>query len=160
LKYDKFDELQRLSTIANFDFSATTFISPCDLPPGKTMDKESLLSVSAFYGSVQCFKFLLLNGVTVTSSVCSSAVKGGELEIIQICEQEKGDFSDCLQPSVEYLRNDVADWLLQNFKVNEFTDEDCIGSLNFSALAYLHAQGGDIRNPGVAHFYSLRSHFS
>jgi hypothetical protein len=148
LKADNFDELQRFSTFADFNFSATTFISPCDLLYGIELENKSLLSVSAFYGSVQCFKFLLLNFVEVTSSVCASAVKCGDLEIIQICEQEHGDFSGCLQPSVAYHRNDVADWLLQNFTVNRFTYEDCIKSLNFPALAYLHAKRGEISHQG------------
>jgi hypothetical protein len=143
LKYYKFDELQQLSTFRNFNFSADTFISPCDLPPETSLNQESLLSISAFYGSVKCFKFLFMNGANVTSSVCVSAVKGGDLEIIQICEQEHGDFSKCLGASVSYLRNDVADWLLQNFEVNEFTFEECINCLNFAAFSYLHAKGGE-----------------
>jgi Pyruvate/2-oxoacid:ferredoxin oxidoreductase delta subunit len=160
LKYDKFEELQQLSTFPNFNVSAKIFISPCDLPSGITLEEESLLSVSVFYGSVECFKFLLLNGAEVTSSVCVSAVKGGDLEIIQICELEHVDFSDCLQASVAYLRNDVADWLLQNFNVNSFQYVDCIKCLNFPAFTYLHAKGCEVCHPVGTDFDSLTSHVS
>jgi hypothetical protein len=87
-------------------------------------------------------------------------VKGGDLDIIQICEQEHGDFSDCLQISVTYLRNDVADWLLQNFTVKEFTYGDCIYSLNFAALAYLHAEGSEVLHPEDTDFDSLKANIS
>jgi hypothetical protein len=144
LKFDKFDEIQQLSSLANFNFSSKTFITPCDLPHPTKLPSESLLSVSAFYGSIGCFKFIFLNGIPIRSSVCISSVKGGNLEIIQICELEHGDFSLCLSASVSYLRNDIADWLLNNFSVKKFTLEDCIRSLNFPALLYALSQGADV----------------
>jgi hypothetical protein len=144
LKFDNFDEIQKLSTVADFDFFSPTFISPCDLPHPTTLNSESLLSVCAFYGSIECFKFIFLNGVPVLNPVCISAVKGGNLEILQICEQEHGDFSKCLPASVAYLRNDVADWIINNFKPQACHCKDSIQSLNFQALVYLCAQQNNI----------------
>jgi hypothetical protein len=144
LKYDDFDSLQSLSTQPNFDFDSSILISPCDLPSQVEEPKAALLAVSAFYGSINCFKFLYLNDCAACRSVCSWGVKRGNLEILQICEHEHGDFRDCLRPSIIYNQNEIADWLLNNFSVQNFTFKDCIESLNFTAFLFLLANGVEV----------------
>jgi hypothetical protein len=87
LKFDDFDRLQLQSTDGDFRFESEIFISVYDLPFGEDRSKKSLLSVSAFYGAEACFKFIFLNGTAVTPSVSESSVKGGNDEILLICER-------------------------------------------------------------------------
>jgi hypothetical protein len=152
LKYDDFDGLQALSTHPTFNCEGVLTISPCDLPLWDHLPNESLLSVSAFYGSLKCFKFLLLNESKVSSSVCESSVKGGHIEIVRICEHQHGDFTHSLSSAISYLRHDIANWLMMNFTVNGFTFKECIQSNNFVAIFYLLANRTDINAPLV--FYS------
>jgi hypothetical protein len=112
LKFDDFEVLRALSTHPKFRFEQEILISVFDLPHGTNPEHQSLLSVSGFYGALQCFKYVLLNGCEVSSSVCEMSIKGGHLEIIGICEAEKGDFGRSLCGAVRYLRNEIADWLL------------------------------------------------
>jgi ankyrin repeat protein len=150
VKYDDFVGLRALSAHPLFKFDIEIFISPFDLPVDVKSQAQSLLSVSAFYGALKCFKFLLLNGCRVSASVCEFSVKGGSLEVIRISEQEGGDFTHCLPASVSYMRNDIADWLLQNFEVGKFSFADCIASANFACILYLLADEADV-NQSFAH---------
>jgi hypothetical protein len=95
-----------------------------------------------------------LNDAQIRSSVCQSAVKGGNFEIIHICEQNHGNFVDCLSASVIYQRNDIADWLISNFAVNAYRFTDCFHSLNFPGIYYLLAQGSDV-NEVVRHHHIM-----
>jgi hypothetical protein len=144
LKFNDFDNLQVQSTDPGFDYEQEIFISIYDNRRSWMLEKESLLSFSAFYGSVACFKFIFLNGSKVSRSVTKSSVKGGNHEILMICEQEHGDFTKCLPIAVQYLRNNIADWLLMNFKVSPFSFIDCILSVNFPCIFFLLSNGGDL----------------
>jgi hypothetical protein len=149
LKYDQFDGLQQLSAVPNFSFEETLPISPCDLSNEFLVPDQTLISVAAFYGSIHCFKFLSLNHALISASVCRSSVQGGNNEIIRLSEQNHGDFIDCLPIAVSYLRNDVADWLLTNYPVHEFTFNEAIQSFNFPAISYLLENHFDFRTPTI-----------
>jgi ankyrin repeat protein len=144
LKFDDFARLQVQSTDGDFRFDGEICISPYDIRFDEENMEQSLLSVSAFYGAVVCFKFIYMNGTAISPSVCESSVKGGIDEIILICEREHGDFSKCLPIAVRYHRNNVADWLLMNFKVPMFSFFDCIQSTNFPCIFFLLSHNGDI----------------
>jgi ankyrin repeat protein len=144
LKFDDFESLQALSTHPKFTFEQEILISDYDLPYGTSPTNRSLLSVSGFYGALRCFKYVLLNGCWVSSSVSEFSIKEGHLEIIGISEAEKGDFRSSLGGAVRYMRNDIADWLLQNFEVEEFSLADSIESANFSSILYLLRKGANV----------------
>jgi hypothetical protein len=144
LKYDDFDGFQTYSTFPNFTFDTQISISPNDLPLNVQLENQSFLSISAFYGSIQCFKFLLLNGMKVAAAESESAVRGGHLEIIRLCEQQHGEFRNCLSIAIGYYRNDVADWLLNTFELSDLTTKDAAESTNFKAIFYLIGNGVDV----------------
>jgi hypothetical protein len=137
LKFDNLDSFQVRSTEPAFDYEQEISISVYDIPSHWTPPQQSILSVSAFYGSVACFKFIFLNGSRVSKSVTESSIKGGAEELIKICEREHGDFSECLPIAVEFYRNNIADWLLMNFDVSKFSFLECIESVNFPCILFL-----------------------
>jgi hypothetical protein len=133
-----------LSTHIGFAFESKIFISQIDLPSGSDPVEETLLSISGFYGAIKCFKFLFLNGANITSNVCKTVVKGGKSEILHIIERKKPLFEESLGSAIEYYRNDVADWLLNHFKVGYFSLKECFCSMNYPAMFYLLSQGIEV----------------
>ena len=98
----------------------------------------SLIDLCCFYGSIKCFKYLLLNDCKLKEESCQYAVAGGNLEIIHILEQKEFDFEECLRQSIKYHRNEISDWLLTNYKEtnNENYIETAIKSYNIPAFLY------------------------
>jgi ankyrin repeat protein len=138
LKYDDLDGLQLLTTIPKYDFNCTTFISDYDLPMQSfEVDLRPLLAVSAFYCSIKCFKFLVINDAIVSKSVCRSSVEGGHLELVRICEQLHGIFTNCLHHAIRYLHPQIAEWIFTNFPPQDYSLMSCIKSMNVVGLWFL-----------------------
>ncbi|OHT08342.1 hypothetical protein TRFO_04976 [Tritrichomonas foetus] len=121
----------------------------------------SLLEISAFYGSIQSFKYLLLNeveigmGKTQTSQAfgrfhlkehwnsMNFAIAGGNAEIIHLLERKCSIFEGCVEIAIKFHRNHIFKWLLENEKVDkEKLDriklfQACVESNNAKSLLYL-----------------------
>ena len=67
----------------------------------------NLLEIAAYTGSVQCFKYFMLNNVKFTENVCAYSIAGGNTEIIHILENnyEQQNFSkkNCFTMSIIYI---------------------------------------------------------
>ena len=48
-----------------------------------------LLSFSSFFGSIKCFKHLLMNGFEINDQVISMVVRGGCLDIFHLCQDQR-----------------------------------------------------------------------
>lgn len=53
------------------------------------MNEMSLINNAAFFGAVDVFKYLLLNGAVLSENVAICSVTGGHYEIIHILEQNR-----------------------------------------------------------------------
>ena len=92
----------------------------------------SLLDLAAYYGSVKCFKYFMLNDAPVTRYTCSLAISGGNFEIIHLLEQQYSEDYDnrsCTNAAIIFHRFDVFHWLPRH----EYFTNSClsIDSLNF-----------------------------
>ena len=81
--------------------------------------KISYINYSAFYGSVKCFKYLLLNHEKVDFQTLVFSMYGGNTEIIQIIDQrmksdEKNvdDVSSLLSPAIIKHQYNLFDWII------------------------------------------------
>ena len=100
-------------------------------------DSVSLAQFAAFYGSLKCFKYILLNDVTLDDDICKFAVAGGNIEIIHILEQKECQFKyPCFYTSIQYHRNDIADWLLLHYNCEEVSLIDCLNIFNEEAFVF------------------------
>lgn len=162
LKFDDFDRFQSSSTVSNFDFHAQISLSPFALPydtePIEEPPKLELLAFAGFHRSVNCFKFIFLNGAAISASVCDWSVKGGDEEILQICELEHSDFSNSLPAAVSYLRNDVADWLLASFPVSSFCFGDCFPPMNLPAIFFLISETSEVNEIPISSNHNALYH--
>ena len=83
----------------------------------------TLIEYSAFFGSVQIFKYLLLNKANYSKSIWTYAVHSNNPELIHYMMDEKicyhdNIFEDCIYESIKCHHNDIALYLIDN-KINE-----------------------------------------
>ena len=86
----------------------------------------SLIEYSAFYGSIQIFKYLYLNKVELTPSLWIFAIHGNNPEIIHLLEDKKIEpfdksYNECLNESIKSFNNEIADYIYENFIENKET---------------------------------------
>lgn len=82
----------------------------------------STICAAALYGSVKCFKYLLLNGAEI-GDCRSCAIDGGNIEIIRIVEQKTPFEISSLFQAVEFHRYEAFIWLFES-KVLVFDEEN------------------------------------
>ena len=93
-------------------------------------NKPSLIEYSAFFGSIQIFKYLYLNGCNLTPSLWIYSIHGNDPEIISILEENKitpqdETFIECYNESIKCHHIDVTEYILKNFLENK-SDDDLI----------------------------------
>ena len=95
----------------------------------------SLIEYSAFFGSIQIFKYLYLNGVSFESSLWIFAIHGQCHEIIHILEDNKIEPESiklCFSESLKCHHNEIANYLLNNYSIkNDFDFAPCISYYNY-----------------------------
>ncbi|OHT07386.1 hypothetical protein TRFO_24397 [Tritrichomonas foetus] len=120
------------------------------LEPGKPysqneqLDKVSFLQYSAFYGSLFCFKYLLINNAEIENeNLGIFAISGNNYEIIHLCDQNECSFHNSLPMAIQYHYHSLAEWLIENQKdiITENTLSLCIRHHNYITLKYLLSKG-------------------
>ena len=88
--------------------------------PPFLQNMPTLIQCAAFFGSIKCFKYLLLNDADLTMldglsrSLVHFAIAGGNLEIIWIISHLKLSFDGSLQIAARFHRKDIFHWLMEN----------------------------------------------
>ena len=118
------------------------------------LDDVTYACIAAFYGSIHCFRYLLLQQVNV-SKCAKFAIIGGNTEIIRLVKQNEGDFSNLYHIAIKYHRYDIFKWLIMNegpikdiyqsnFKRKTHPSlQTSIQSCNNRALLYFYDNGID-----------------
>ena len=147
IRNDDVEKLQEISSQADFNFNQ--IIEPSLYERCSFINKPnvSLIDYAAFFGSIKCFRFLLLNE-TKLNNTGKYAIAGGNLEIIHLCEQNNSLFEGLCEAAIEFHRNDIFHYLYEN-KIIEFKDftklgEQCIQCNNYELLGYLEKEGMEI----------------
>ena len=103
------------------------------------------IDLAAFCGSVQIFKTLFVYGTKMTKETALFAIRGGNIEIIEILIQNGFLFQHCFEVAIKYHRNDIAYWLSENYIHDHSVDLlDCLHSFNTSAIPFLLSRGANI----------------
>jgi len=145
LKDDDFFGYQLRSSVPTFDFNMMIDVD-YDSPLWNVCSevRVSLLQFSAFYGSIKCFKFTLLNECVLHEKVCRYSISGGNFEIIHILEHGGMKFTGCFRTAVQYNRNECCDWLLQYFICDDVRLDECLIYYNVEAFFFFLTNGADI----------------
>ena len=102
------------------------------------------IGVAALFGSVKCFKYLMMNGDEINEDTCKFAVAGGNMEIIHLCEQKGLVFEGCLQISSMYHRFEIFEWLNTHFNYEEVPLSEFIRCYNEPLFYFYSFSGSDI----------------
>ncbi|KAK8837074.1 hypothetical protein M9Y10_037123 [Tritrichomonas musculus] len=111
-------------------------------------NEPNLIEYSAFYGSIQIFKYLFMNNVRLTPSLYLYAIHGNNPEILQFLEENKitpedRTYKKCLKESIKCHHHNFTDYFLDNladlsnlyFNFRDFNDNYlsyCFEYYNFS----------------------------
>ena len=144
LRNDNLEKLQEISTQNNFNFNQKIEPSLYERYSFINNYNVSLIDYCAFFGSINCFKYLLLNGASVQNTL-KYAIAGGNLEIIHLCEQNNTLFEDALETAIQFHQNDIFyyyyDKKIEKIKDLTILGTQCIKFYNFKILQFLIFEG-------------------
>ena len=123
LFHDDIDQFQSVISNSKIDISygRVNYNIFDDFIPAKNI---SYINYAAAYGSIKCFKYLLLNHVKIDSNTFEYAVWGGNIEIIKIVSQNYTKINEkALIPAIIKHRNDLFIWIFDQVLLNKFSSE-------------------------------------
>jgi len=115
IKYDDIDNI-----ISNFPNSNGKMHSVCSWSHFEWALKPfsfDPLSFAAYFGSIKCFKYLVINGLKICSSVTKSSIFGGNIDIFRLCFNEYPDNCN-IEDSSMFCRHDISSFLIEENKAN------------------------------------------
>ena len=143
---DDVDTLQRLLAFEN---DATKIYSIRDFFPVLYTVFQKIkvrrVDVAALFGSVKCFKYLMLNGDEIDGGICKFAISGGNNEIVHLCEQHGLQFVDCLSFSVQYHRFELYEWLNTHFEYKDIILDGFLCHINEPLFYFTINNRSDIK---------------
>ena len=126
---DDVDKLQSIVTNSKIDFTKRDV--PINIYSEQKRGKfkqYSLINYAAMFGSIKCFKYLLLNHAEINKNTFPCAIKGGNIEIIKIADEKSSkinsdDSIDAIKLTIKNHQNDLFDWILENKYANKLNFE-------------------------------------
>ena len=105
----------------------------------------TLIEYAAFFGSIQIFKYLKLNGAKLKPTLWLYAIHGRNSEIIHILEEECNvdekdeSYKNWLKESIKCHHNDVANYVLNNYLSieNEKSNDTLINGLKYYNFSFM-----------------------
>ena len=149
MRDDNIDEF--ISYVNQNCINLTSFIesSIFETNPSLLKEKISLFNYSAFFGSIQIFKYLFSNGNALSLKEWPFIIHGQHPEMIQIFFDKYALYNDeldeCLTDSFKFHHNDISSFIQNKFS-NEFdlNDEKCFSqSLKSYNYAYFPTEFTD-----------------
>lgn len=126
---DDIENVKKIISADNFDYKTEFDESPfCG---GKRT--FNYLQFSAYYGSLNCFKFFVNKGLIIDNSVMKDAIYGGNIDILEICLEKGADFTDALSTAVSCHQNKIVEWIKEKFE-QEYSPLDCLKGHNLELL--------------------------
>ena len=82
--------------------------------------RPTLIEYAAFFGSIQIFKYLYLNGCKLTQSLWTYSIHGDDAEIIRILEEHKikpkdEKYEECYEESIKCHHNHIINYIESNY---------------------------------------------
>ena len=125
---DDLSVLERLVRTSDFDYDARVYESVFEIN-WPLQNRPSLIQFAAFWCSVKCFKFLLVNGARLEEHdyhripTAHIAIAGGNIEIIRIIDQHNIVFAGALQQAAVFHHHDLLSWIKET-KGLDIREED------------------------------------
>lgn len=94
------------------------------------------LQASCLYGSINCFKYIIMNLDKDLETAKYYAIISGNLEMIRILYNSGVSFDKCYRMAVVTNRNEIADWIYDNFGDNESNVFEALVVKNYQAVSF------------------------
>jgi len=108
MKYDDYEALM------NYDISMHKYAKWSPFEWSCKPKYLDLLSFSGFFGSIKCFKHIMMNGFQINSDVMSSVVCSGSLDLIHLCENNLFLTPECAFHASEFCHLSLLCFMLEN----------------------------------------------
>lgn len=124
------DTFSKMPELVNDDLE--NFQQNYDLNSLDFRDKlyRSMIFICVANNSINCLKYLIVNDVgkyfDLNNPIDDYAIMNGNIEIIRLVEQLGYKFDFCLSQALQYNHNDIADWLLDNYRCESQISEDSL----------------------------------
>lgn len=107
-----------VTCITKSNYSVNTKIQPSIFETNQFLLKNSpsLIEYSAFYGSIEIFKYLQYNKAELTSKLWEYSIHSNKPEMIHILEEMKIDFipENCIKESIKCHHNSIKNYIQDN----------------------------------------------
>jgi len=158
LKYDVIDDLLNVDNLSQkakwspFEWS----IKP---------EYLDLLSFSGFFGSIKCFKHLLMKGIEINENVLSMVVCGGCFDLFHLCQGRQFLIPDLVCKASEFFHLNLLVFMIENGADIKAKGKDNWTALHYAArnghlnmVKYLVNQKADMNSKGkdVEFLYLMR----
>ena len=102
-------------------------------------NETTLIEYAAFFGAIQIFKYLYMNGVKLTPSLWYYVIHGRNLELIQFLEDNKinPNFKKVFNESIKCHHNEIANYILDNF-TDDFFYHSNMKYLKYFNFEFVH----------------------
>jgi len=92
-----------------------------------------LLSFSGFFGSINCFKHLLMKGFEINESVLSMVVCSGCLDLFHYCQVQKFLTAESICKASEFCHQSMLEYMVENGADMNTKGENVRTPLHFAA---------------------------
>ena len=129
-------------------------------------DEMTLIEYAAFFGSIQIFNYLRMNGVKLEPKLWNCVIHSNNPEMIHLLEEfhvepEQENFYECYYNAIQNHHNDIARYLYDNMNIDEKFEKqfsEKLISYNFSIFSDSIQEDPDIltnKNKRKILFYEL-----
>ena len=123
IREDSIEEFVSYFNMSNLPLSATVKQSIFETNPLLCEKSATLIEYSAFYGSIQIFNFMKMNGVELSPSLWIYAIHSRNPEMIHLLEElhvkpEDKTYQSCLKEAIKCHHNEIANYIQDNLLTN------------------------------------------
>jgi len=137
LKYDDIECLTRHSS--SFNISNGIKAQWCIFEWAEMPRFLDFLSFAGYYGSIQCFKYLLINGFEINSCVSQNVACGGCFDLVHMCLKFDHDDSQMIRMASHFCRFSILKYFVENG-----ADININNEINISQPIHIASQCGFI----------------
>ena len=115
VEYDIFmDDVETLKTKIGKTYKVNRKVTPNPFHPAMFVQwKPTLLELAAFYGSIDCFNFLIkMNASPQFISIMATA--GGNIELMERVKELGMPYDNCLRIAAAFRNFEAFDWIMKN----------------------------------------------
>ena len=120
IRKDSIEEFIILVNKENLALKTKIKTSIYETNPFLLKNEPTLIEYAAFFGAIQIFQYLRLNGIQPKPSIWLFAIHGRNPEIIHLLEENKisppnNDYKECLNESLKCHHFEITDYIINNF---------------------------------------------